>query len=316
MNRQTNEGMGKLLTATTIKKRYGVGFVRAIGFLPSLSDHMPTQNQIEAAEKLMADTSNAGVAENIGLNDMAQRTNDDIGDIMRDYDTDETGQLLLRHLRVLDHTLITIRGNLTVQELKKVAMQQHNESCQERLKNVTYDDARRILEHDVQKADGEISVINESIERLRGRIKSQVVQMRESISNISNSNVTLDERIRQLFREQGITIASILTTIGMAISTLVLAVTGGGTGACTVTPPTPKPTLPKPDGVRDLVKKQLQTVANLLKQIASKAATALPGIIGSVISWTFKTSSQRRQWLAINLWTLFVALGGILLSCT
>ena len=36
------------------------------------------------------------------------------------------------------------------------------------------------------------------------------------------------------FREQGFTIVSILTTIGMAISTLVLALTGGGKCASAV----------------------------------------------------------------------------------
>ena len=43
-----------------------------------------------------------------------------------------------------------------------------------------------------------------------------------------NDDTTLAERIKTLFREQGVTIASIITAIGMVISTLVLAITGGG----------------------------------------------------------------------------------------
>ena len=38
------------------------------------------------------------------------------------------------------------------------------------------------------------------------------------------------EKIRMLFREQGITIASILTAVGMAISVLVEALLSGGSG--------------------------------------------------------------------------------------
>ena len=53
-----------------------------------------------------------------------------------------------------------------------------------------------ILEHDVQKADYEVAVIDESIEGLHGRLKSQVVQIRESISNSFGSYKTLGERIR------------------------------------------------------------------------------------------------------------------------
>ena len=44
----------------------------------------------------------------------------------------------------------------------------------------------------------------------------------------SYDDTMLAERMRTLFREQGITIGSILTAIGMTISTLVLALTGGG----------------------------------------------------------------------------------------
>ena len=58
-------------------------------------------------------------------------------------------------------------------------MQQHKKDYQESLKNATDPKDRRILEHDVQKANDEIAQIDESIDRLRGRLKSQVVQIRE-----------------------------------------------------------------------------------------------------------------------------------------
>ena len=79
-----------------------------------------TRGQIEAAERLIADTSNVGAAENIELDDIAQRTNYAIGDIMRD----NTDQFTLRERRGLDHSMRTIRGNLAAQESKRVAMQQ------------------------------------------------------------------------------------------------------------------------------------------------------------------------------------------------
>ena len=62
----------------------------------------------------------------------------------------------------------------------------------------------------------------------------------------------LAERIRTLFREQGITIAPILTAIGMAISTLVLALTGGE-GSAPIPAPARKPS--DKGGVADWVKK-------------------------------------------------------------
>ena len=47
-----------------------------------------------------------------------------------------------------------------------------------------------------------------------------------------DKDTSLGEKIRTLFREQGITIASILTAIGMAIGVLVKALLPGG-GATT-----------------------------------------------------------------------------------
>ena len=74
----------------------------------------------------------------------------------------------------------------------------------------------------------------------------------------------------ELFREQGITIASILTAIGMAISNLVLAVTGGGSAP--VPSPAPKPS--DKDGVKEWIKKHLQALGRALANLAGKAAAA------------------------------------------
>ena len=71
----------------------------------------------------------------------------------------------------------------------------------------------------------------EALSTNRAALRSQINKIRETIRRLLHEDKTLAERIRILFREQGITIASILTAIGMAIRTLVLAVTGGGAGA-------------------------------------------------------------------------------------
>ena len=52
-----------------------------------------------------------------------------------------------------------------------------------------------------------------------------------------DKDTSLGEKTRTLFREQGITIASILTAIGMAIGVLVEALLPGGGGAISGGPP-------------------------------------------------------------------------------
>ena len=142
----------------------------------------------------------------------------------------------------------------------------------------------------------------------REALRSQISRIRETIQRILHEDTTLAERVRTLFREQGITIASILTAIGMAVSTLVLALTGGGTPT-----PTPKPPTPDKGGIREWVKKHLQSLGRVLAKLAGKAAGALPGIIGSIVSWLLNLLAKTAGWMAENLWAVVLSFGGLLL---
>ena len=115
------------------------------------------------------------------------------------------------------------------------------------------------------------------------------------------------ERIKTLFREQGITIASVLTAIGMIISTIVLAIPGGSGGGAA--PPQP----PGKGGAKGWIKKQLQSLGRILAKLAGKAAAALPGIIGLIVSWLLSLLGKTAVWLAGNLWAVLLAVGGLLL---
>ena len=53
------------------------------------------------------------------------------------------------------------------------------------------------------------------------------MSFKETITKVLDKDTSLAEKIRMLFREQGITIASILTAIGMAISVLIEALLPG-----------------------------------------------------------------------------------------
>ncbi|VDI09756.1 Hypothetical predicted protein [Mytilus galloprovincialis] len=62
-----------------------------------------------------------------------------------------------------------------------------------------------------------LEVININKEKLR----SQVNRFKQTIHKMLNEDKTLGERIRTLFREQGITIVSVLTAFGMIIGVIV-----------------------------------------------------------------------------------------------
>ena len=60
----------------------------------------------------------------------------------------------------------------------------------------------------------------------RKYLQTQVARIKQTLEKVLDKDTSLAEKIRILFREQGITIFSILTALSMNISTIVLAITG------------------------------------------------------------------------------------------
>ena len=131
------------------------------------------------------------------------------------------------------------------------------------------------------------------------------------IAKVLDKDTSLGEKIRTLFKEQGITIAFILMAIGMAIRILVEALLPGGGGAAMASGGG-KP-LPKDEkGLKEWHKSKLKALASLLGRLGMKAAEALPGIIGGIISWILNRAKDIVGWVSQNLWALVVGIGGLI----
>ena len=136
----------------------------------------------------------------------------------------------------------------------------------------------------IDALNDELATRQKSIDLLKGRLKNQITSFKETIAKVFDKDTSLGEKIRSLFREQGITIASILTAIGMAIGVLVEALLPGGAGAAAASGGGEPP--PKDEkGLKEWVRSKLKALASLLGRLGMKAAEALPGIIGGIISW-------------------------------
>ena len=93
-----------------------------------------------------------------------------------------------------------------------------------------YDDAmREDITKRIDALNDELATRQESTDLLKGRLKNQITSFKETIAKVLDKDTSLGEKIRTLFREQGITIASILTAIGMVIGVLVEALLPGST---------------------------------------------------------------------------------------
>ena len=154
-----------------------------------------------------------------------------------------------------------------------------------------------------------MNVRQEFIDFLKGRLKNQINSFHKTIAKVLDKDTSLAEKIRTLFREKGITIASILMAIEMAIGVLVEALLPGGGGA---TASGGKPPPEDEKGLKEWIRNKLKVLASLLGRLGIKAAEALPGIIGGIISWILNRAKDVVGWVSQNLWALVVGIGGLI----
>ena len=114
----------------------------------------------------------------------------------------------------------------------------------------------------IDNLNDELAIRQESIDLLKGRLKNQITSFKETIAKVLDKDTSLGEKIRTLFREQGITIASILTAIGMAIGVLVEVLLPGSGGGAMASGGKPPPKHEK--GLKEWVRNKLKAFASLL----------------------------------------------------
>ena len=248
------------------------------------------------------------------------------------------GSLPFRELAGLDRSLRNMRTTVlkitSDREVKKARVKE----LKDEISKVSYDPADdeagvefsedlREKEREIKTLEEEIAALNSEIREHDGKFGGQFERIKQTIDKMLNQDMTLGERIQTLFHEQGITI---IITIGMILNSILSAAKSIVPPAPTPTPkptppaptpkqePTPEPTPPAPKppappaGIKGWIKQQLRNIANLLLKSADKMLIALPGIIGSVVSFVLKAASTAVGFISEHLWLLVIALVGFL----
>ena len=241
---------GKLKSPSYIRS-LGVATLKSLGFINiSDEDVRPYRDRyVKRRDKLRkldenldkrskaiesSSTTNAEVIE------MIEMTSKEIDMTVKDVEQgtsfiepSERDKLLpLRELEGLDKQLRMIKGSLKVAIAKRVELEsriEHEERKLNEIQHPTYsDDQRNMIEGRRKGLRDELNERNKEIDMLKGEASKQINQIRESITKFLDKEMgTLGERIRTLFKEQGVTIVSILTIVGMAIGILIEALLGG-----------------------------------------------------------------------------------------
>ena len=273
-------------------------FSRELNELPTTSENIMLQDIINKNE--------------IATDNSMKLIETSLTEIGEDAST-QTGGLTLRELEGLDKELRMISGSLRSAIAKSIAKQvdidRENRKLEEMANDETYsEEQREEVRARLQRFQDEQKAISDQIRILKGRYSNQIYQIRESIMKFLDKETgTLGERIRTLFKEQGITIISILTALGMTLGVLIEALLGGPSTST----PTPQSTTTshKKGGAREWIKNKLKALSQLLGKLADKALASLPGIIGSILSWILNRAKKVVGWLSQNLWALITGVG-------
>ena len=212
----------------------------------------------------------------------------------------------------IDKALQSIQGELVNNTSKLTEIDKRIKRDTKKLEEVendpTYSDEQRQLYKDrldalntKKQAGLEILLQN------RKDLQTQIARIKQILEKVLNKDASLAERIFTLFREQGITIFSILTALSMTISTIVLAITsvfGGGRG-----------TGGSPPKDKGALKKWLDRLTDALKRLAGKAVEALPVTIGSVIGAILSFLGKAIGFAAEHTWALIAFVAGLISIC-
>ena len=283
---------GEFLAASTLRTRLGASLARELLGIetPSsvrsrsrvLIQEMPTELEMDEFPP--------------------QRLEKVIAEVTRSVETNT--DLDMREFSGIDKALTRIKGELANNVGKLTEIDAHLEREEKKLKEI--EDSPDLREHE-QRVQAKIAELREEraarleiVSQNRKELASQFSRIRQTVEKILDGDLSLREKLKLILREHGLTITAVLTSLGLIISTLVSALTGGAATGGSPTPPK------NPNKVGEWIKNKLKALGRLLGRLAGKAAAALPGIIGSVVAGVLNflkkivTAAAEHVWLFLT----------------
>ena len=283
---------GEFLAESTMRSRLGASLARTLLGIetPSsvrsqtriLSEEMPTELEMDDLSPQRLEEVIDEVMNSVGIN-----TDLD----MREFDG-------------IDKALTRIQGELANNAGKLTEIDAHIAREQGKLAEIETSPDLQVHEERVKAKIAELKEERaarlEIISQNRKELASQFSRIKQTIEKILDGDLSLREKLKLIFREHGLTITAVLTSLGLIISTIISSLTGGAATGGSTTPPK------NPNKVGEWVKSKLKALGRLLGRLAGKAAAALPGIIGSIIAGVLNflkkivTAAAEHVWLFLT----------------
>ena len=168
-----------------------------------------------------------------------------------------------------------LRASLAAKESKR-------NTVEERLNQTTPLDELKEQESELQRQNEEDQAIiqdENASPSEKEAAEGRVAERNEELAERERGRPLL-ERVKEIFKKHGVTLATILLAAGVTIGAVIGALTRG-------------------------LKATGKTLGNGLKDIAAKLGSLLPRLIGSIVSFLFKATGQ--GFLAEHTWLLILA---------
>ena len=229
----TNQRTGEFLAVSTLKTKFG-GLTPMKKFL-NLGQTPPSLDRsIKAANLLKNEIPTQTDIETIPLFDLSSVVEDNR---IKTREASRNTDLDMREFLGISKALQSINGELRNNTAKLSQLDKRIKRYTAKLKEIEdnpegfSEEQKELYKKRLQGLKEERQARLEFSSQNRKALQTQVARIKQTIEKILDSVTSLGEKIRTLFKEQGITIFSVLTAVSMLISTIVLAVTGGGGGA-------------------------------------------------------------------------------------
>ena len=233
----TTNGGVQFLALSSPASRYGVGDTDALRRWLGLTGYTPKGLSSSAVKALQrAHKTLPSNLDNIELEDLPSRTDsarqsaEHVDTTTDDQPTDtvwvtkarrELAGLVKAMTGVIDE-LESNLAKLTSIYDRKSEVERHLAREHKKLTETDDTEMQREIRDRIRQLERVLSNIElerqarlEALSTNRAILRSQINRIRETFRRLLHEDTTLAERIRTLFREQGITIASILTAIGL-----------------------------------------------------------------------------------------------------
>ena len=154
------------------------------------------------------------------------------------------------------------------------------------------EDIIRIKEEEISRREKKIDELNDSLETAsvnqREQIDANIEEQQGEISRLEAKNERIEERmslrdrVKLIFKKYGFTVFAVVSAVGLVIGVIVSNLQKGLTSLG-------------------------KGVGGALKNIGKKTGEILPGMIGAIASFVFKTADEAVGFLAKHAWLLILA---------